>query len=187
MAKDLSGSWYSVARNSGAPNGDRCVPTLELGTTLALTSAAAAAAELLLLRSGVGSLRWSRYEFRREGERYYIVRPPGGAKKADDHFTFDGTMARHAHGPTARLLESGDLHWDLDGGKWLSRREGNTAGGVASQVMDRDAPAHRHAGPLSLKLHQAVSMQGLKPPAHLLMTSSALAAHALSTCRHQQL
>ena len=49
MAKDLSGSWYSVARNSGAPNGDRCVPTLELGTTLTLTSAAAAVSELLLL------------------------------------------------------------------------------------------------------------------------------------------
>ena len=83
----LSGTWFSVEKATGHPNGDR-------------------------------------YEFRREGERYYIIRPPGGAKKEDDYFTFDGTTTvRHVYGPTSTLLSSGDLHWDLEGGKWLSRRE----------------------------------------------------------------
>ena len=36
-------------------------------------------------------------------------------------------MVRHVGGPTSTLLPSGDLHWDLDGGKWLSRPEGGGA------------------------------------------------------------
>ena len=112
----LSGTWFSVEKATGHPNGDR-------------------------------------YEFRREGERYYIIRPPGGAKKDWDHFTFDGTTTvRHVLGPTSTLLSSGDLHWDLDGGKWLSRREegggahsganGDGSGGSSgrSALVDWDSP-----------------------------------------------
>jgi len=63
-----------------------------------------------------------RYEFHLEGDTYYIVRPPGGPKE-DGHFTFDGTTVRHSEGPSATLLPNGELHWDIEGGKWLSRRD----------------------------------------------------------------
>jgi len=65
-----------------------------------------------------------RYEFRRDGERYYVVRPPGGAINEGDYFTFDGAIGRHVKGPTNKMLPSGELHWDIDGWKYVSRREG---------------------------------------------------------------
>lgn len=84
----------------------------------------------------------------REGERYYIVRPPGGAKKADDFITFDGTSRTtspyeptiglglvHAGGYTCKLRQNGDLEWQNYNiptmrhvGLLTSRREGSTAG-----------------------------------------------------------
>ena len=72
----------------------------------------------------LGAPNGDRYEFRKEGDRYYVVRPQGGSKKDDDYFFFDGTKVIHKHGPTATLLANGDLHWDIDGGKWFSRRDG---------------------------------------------------------------
>ena len=68
-----------------------------------------------------------RYEFRRDGERYYIVRPPGGAINEGDYITFDGTIGRHTTGPTSKMLPSGELHWDIDDWKYVSRREGTAS------------------------------------------------------------
>ena len=62
-----------------------------------------------------------RYEFRREGDVYKIYR--NGHHNDNDQFTFDGATGLHAHGPTFTLQANGDLHWDLDGGKWGSRKE----------------------------------------------------------------
>ncbi len=54
---------------------------------------------------------------------YKIVR--GGNHGVGDNYTFlTPTTIKHAHGPTASLQPNGDLHWDIEGGKWLSRREG---------------------------------------------------------------
>ena len=68
-----------------------------------------------------------RYEFRRDGERYYIVRPPGGAINEGDYITFDGTIGRHTTGRTNKMLPSGELHWDIDDWKYVSRREGTAS------------------------------------------------------------
>ena len=70
-----------------------------------------------------------RYEFRGDGERYYVVRPPGGAINEGDYFTFDGAIGRHVKGPTNKMLPSGELHWDIDGWKYVSRREGAAGNG----------------------------------------------------------
>ena len=95
---DLSGTYYSVERSNGTPNGDR-------------------------------------YEFRLEGDHYYIIRPPGGQKKEDDYFTFDGTTGYHCKGPKNTLLRNGDLHWDLDGGKWVSRPQEGGGGAHAKGAV----------------------------------------------------
>ena len=68
-----------------------------------------------------------RYEFRRDGERYYVVRPPGGAIDEGDYFTFDGAIGRHKSGLTNKMLLSGELHWDLHDWKYVSRREGTAS------------------------------------------------------------
>ena len=68
-----------------------------------------------------------RYEFRRDGERYYIVRPPGGTIDEGDYFTFDGAIGRHTTGLTNKMLLSGELHWDLHDWKYVSRREGTAS------------------------------------------------------------
>ncbi|MED5350605.1 MAG: hypothetical protein VYB50_03840 [Candidatus Thermoplasmatota archaeon] len=68
-----------------------------------------------------------RYEFRRDGERYYVVRPPGGAIDEGDYFTFDGSIGRHKTGLTNKMLLSGELHWDLHDWKYVSRREGTAS------------------------------------------------------------
>lgn len=107
----LSGVWLTVGKSDGEPNGDR-------------------------------------YEFCREGDRYYIymiVQPDASgevsAAGADDYFTWDGATARHNKGPTASMLPSGDLLWDMEDAKWLSRREGAlpTGGGTQSQWDKDDA------------------------------------------------
>ncbi|MEC7065258.1 MAG: hypothetical protein VXX05_03970, partial [Candidatus Thermoplasmatota archaeon] len=68
-----------------------------------------------------------RYEFRRDGERYYVVRPPGGTIDEGDYFTFDGAIGRHKTGLTNKMLLSGELHWDLHDWKYVSRREGTAS------------------------------------------------------------
>jgi hypothetical protein len=68
-----------------------------------------------------------RYEFRRDGERYYVVRPPGGTIDEGDYFTFDGAIGRHTTGLTNKMLLSGELHWDLHDWKYVSRREGTAS------------------------------------------------------------
>jgi hypothetical protein len=78
--RSLEGTWYSIAKADGKPNGDE-------------------------------------YEFRFEGGVYKIIRDKR------DHFTVVGNQVKHAHGPKATILSNGDLHWDIDGGKWLSRRK----------------------------------------------------------------
>ena len=88
-----------------------------------------------------------RYEFRCTGSRYFIVRPPGkGAKNEKDYFTFDGTTGRHVSGATCTLLPSGDLHWDLEGGKWVSRREDGGKGGGKGGVAPMTAQMDREGG-----------------------------------------
>ena len=67
-----------------------------------------------------------RYEFRREGDVYKIYR--NGHHNDNEQFTFDGATGFHAHGPTFTLQANGDLHWDLEGGKWGSRKEGGGGG-----------------------------------------------------------
>ena len=62
------------------------------------------------------------YEFRYEGGVYKIYR--GGHNEDEDQFEVVGDEIQHAHGPTATLLPSGELHWDIDNGKWLSRKKG---------------------------------------------------------------
>ena len=62
------------------------------------------------------------YEFRYEGGVYKIYR--GGHHKDEDQFKVVGDKIQHVHGPTATLLPSGELHWDIDNGKWLSRKKG---------------------------------------------------------------
>ena len=62
------------------------------------------------------------YEFRYEGGVYKIYR--GGHNEDEDQFEVVGDKIQHAHGPTATLLPSGELHWDIDNGKWLSRKKG---------------------------------------------------------------
>ena len=76
-----------------------------------------------------------RYEFRRDGERYYIIRPPGGAINEGDYFTFDGAIGRHVKGPTNKMLPSGELHWDIDGWKYVSRREGAAGNGGGGKAV----------------------------------------------------
>jgi hypothetical protein len=68
-----------------------------------------------------------RYEFRRDGERYYVVRPPGATIDEGDYFTFDGAIGRHTTGLTNKMLLSGELHWDLHDWKYVSRREGTAS------------------------------------------------------------
>ena len=80
-----------------------------------------------------------RYEFRRAGERYYVVRPPGGAINEGDYFTFDGAIGRHVKGPTNKMLPSGELHWDIDGWKYVSRREGENSISVVSRETTEDS------------------------------------------------
>ena len=80
-----------------------------------------------------------RYEFRRAGERYYVVRPPGGAINESDYFTFDGAIGRHVMGPTNKMLPSGELHWDIDGWKYVSRREGENSISVVSRETTEDS------------------------------------------------
>ena len=67
-----------------------------------------------------------RYEFRREGNVYKTYR--NGHHNENDHFTFDGATGFHSRGPTFTLQANGDLHWDLEGGKWGSRKEGGGGG-----------------------------------------------------------
>ena len=76
-----------------------------------------------------------RYEFRRDGERYYVVRPPGGAIDEGDYFTFDGSIGRHKTGLTNKMLLSGELHWDLHDWKYVSRREVRRAQGNNPSAM----------------------------------------------------
>ena len=95
---NLAGSWYSVAKATGHENGDQ-------------------------------------YEFRYEGGVYKIYR--GGHNEEEDQFKVVGDKIQHVdrarrsimgcrpdRGPTATLLPSGELHWDIDNGKWLSRKKG---------------------------------------------------------------
>ncbi len=81
-----------------------------------------------------------RYEFRRDGERYYVVRPPGGAINEGDYFTFDGAIGRHKTGLTNKMLPSGELHWDIDDWKYVSRREGENSISVVSRGITEDHP-----------------------------------------------
>ena len=96
--RNLAGSWYSVAKATGLENGDQ-------------------------------------YEFRYEGGVYKIYR--GGHNEEEDQFKVVGDKIQHVdrargsimgcrpdHGPTATLLPSGELHWDIDNGNWLSRKKG---------------------------------------------------------------
>ena len=76
-----------------------------------------------------------RYEFRRAGDVYKIYR--NGHHNHNDQFTLHGATGFHAHGPTFTLQANGDLHWDLDGGKWGSRKEGG--GGLRVQSAPASA------------------------------------------------
>ena len=87
-----------------------------------------------------------RYEFRRDGERYYVVRPPGGAIDEGDYFTFDGSIGRHKTGLTNKMLLSGELHWDLHDWKYVSRREG-----TASPPSTGEQSIRNDVGKIALK------------------------------------
>ena len=102
--------------------------------------------EWFSIEQSSGTPNGDRYEFRREGERYYVIRPPGGAKKEGDYFTFDGTTGQHAHGPTNTLLPNGDLKWDIDGGKWVSRRVESGSSSSSSRWPDSISGAEKDTG-----------------------------------------
>ena len=63
-----------------------------------------------------------RYEFAREGQHAYKIVRHGEHGNGDNFAFISANTIKHAHGPSAVLQPNGDLHWDIEGGKWLSRR-----------------------------------------------------------------
>eukprot|EP00944_MAST-04C_sp_MAST-4C-sp1_P002531 g2531.t1 len=109
-----------------------------------MSSSADVSGEWFSIERSSGTPNGDRYEFRREGERYYVIRPPGGAKKEGDYFTFDGRTGQHAHGPTNTLLPNGDLWWDIDGGKWVSRRVDSASRSSSSSASGSNGKWSKH-------------------------------------------
>ena len=55
-----------------------------------------------------------RVELRRDGDRYYVIRPPGKeARDENDYFDFDGTMGVHQKGIKIFLQDNGEFKADL--------------------------------------------------------------------------
>ena len=57
-----------------------------------------------------------RLEMRRDGSRYYVIRPPGNETRDDnDYFDFDGTTFVHLKGPKLLLQDNGEAKVDSKG------------------------------------------------------------------------
>lgn len=120
-----------------------------------------------------------RYVFERKnsggggGGTYRILR---NGKQGDpaDEFTLDdkATTIRHAQGPTAEVQANGDLFWDLEGGKYASRKGGSGASsamflvlrGSSNQCVFSCAAALKagKAAPLTLSSHGSIKGVGRK-------------------------
>ena len=79
-----------------------------------------------------GERNGDEYEFRGEKGHYLIYRH--GKNDDGDAFTVEGTTITHDKGPTAEVQPNGDIFWDIDGGKWASRRK------VLGMAADTDIP-----------------------------------------------
>lgn len=123
-----------------------------------------------------GKPNGDRYSFKREGGVYKIYRQ--GKSPPNDHFTVKGNDITHKQGPKAIILPNGDVHWDIEKGKWLSRREGSSLtprappaepqalaelrgvdGIVVPATMDRGAESKPKAKPKASGL-QATDLNG---------------------------
>ena len=99
LTLDLAGKWYSVDAQTGKPNGDR-------------------------------------YEFKQTSHNEYVTyrngreTPKSAFSIVQEHNHLKGKMRDKIHGPRGRtyapsfmVRDSGDLHWDIQDSKWLSRRD----------------------------------------------------------------